>query len=66
MAGEKPECPCCMEDVTRPVVTICTHVFCYVCTLSILTAGQPFAPKCPVCRRNIKKEECMEVMDDQI
>ncbi|RPD56944.1 hypothetical protein L226DRAFT_554333 [Lentinus tigrinus ALCF2SS1-7] len=39
-------CPLCLEEVNRPCVTLCGHVFCAGCITQALNAN----PQCPVCR----------------
>ncbi|RDX54813.1 hypothetical protein OH76DRAFT_1340995 [Lentinus brumalis] len=39
-------CPLCLEEVDRPCVTLCGHVFCAPCITQALNTKQ----RCPVCR----------------
>ncbi|KAI0698080.1 hypothetical protein C8T65DRAFT_740301 [Cerioporus squamosus] len=39
-------CPLCLEEVDRPCVTLCGHVFCAQCITQALNTKQ----RCPVCR----------------
>jgi SWI/SNF-related matrix-associated actin-dependent regulator of chromatin subfamily A3 len=40
------DCPICLETITDPVITLCTHIFCFHCIEKVID-GQH---KCPMCR----------------
>jgi SWI/SNF-related matrix-associated actin-dependent regulator of chromatin subfamily A3 len=40
------DCPICLETATDPVITLCTHAFCFNCIEKVIE-GQH---KCPMCR----------------
>ena len=59
MADQQVDCPLCLCEVTRPVVTTCVHVHCRLCILSVFNDNP--SPKCPVCRRALKKSALIEI-----
>ncbi len=74
MGGEYPECVLCLEQMTRPTVTMCVHAFCHTCILAHLSSkavddtflmadGTPVVAKCPVCRRDVRLADLMECVE---
>ena len=54
------ECVICMEVITRPTITPCTHIFCHDC----ITQQINHRPKCPLCRRPISNHSLTEIALD--
>ncbi len=42
----REECPVCLSDLNKPVITACTHVFCYECIERVIQTQH----RCPMCR----------------
>jgi len=63
IAKEEVQCPICMVEVMRPTVTRCVHLFCQDCILLEVNekVKHNMIPKCPICRRDVKKGDLMEV-----
>jgi SWI/SNF-related matrix-associated actin-dependent regulator of chromatin subfamily A3 len=40
------ECPICIDSMTDPVITLCSHSFCYACIERVIDTQH----KCPMCR----------------
>jgi SWI/SNF-related matrix-associated actin-dependent regulator of chromatin subfamily A3 len=40
------DCPVCMDTLSDPVITVCTHAFCFHCIEKVIETQK----KCPMCR----------------
>ncbi|RMZ83673.1 hypothetical protein DV738_g1016, partial [Chaetothyriales sp. CBS 135597] len=49
------ECPVCMEMMTAPVITACSHSFCRTCIERVIATQA----KCPMCRALLPKPELL-------
>eukprot|EP00026_Physarum_polycephalum_P010093 Phypoly_transcript_10244.p1 GENE.Phypoly_transcript_10244~~Phypoly_transcript_10244.p1 ORF type:complete len:202 (+),score=40.01 Phypoly_transcript_10244:45-650(+) len=49
------ECNICLEQSTEPVITLCGHLFCWVCIYKWMQTQQ--RPQCPVCKSAITTEK---------
>ncbi len=58
-AGMTDDCSICLSDVTSPVITKCSHIFCRECITQVIQQNRPPAP-CPLCRGNIFVQELLE------
>lgn len=45
------DCPICLDSMTDPVITLCTHIFCFACIEKVIE-GQH---KCPMCRAQLEE-----------
>jgi SNF2 family DNA or RNA helicase len=51
----KMECPVCLDKISNPVITPCSHIFCSPCLLQSLAYFDN--NKCPVCREPCTKKD---------
>eukprot|EP00127_Corallochytrium_limacisporum_P005102 Clim_evm8s199 gene=Clim_evmTU8s199 len=61
MKGVALTCPICMNEVQRPTITLCVHVFCLDCIRSLILRSDSDRPKCPLCRQGVKASQLMEI-----
>ncbi|KIW01676.1 uncharacterized protein PV09_06859 [Verruconis gallopava] len=47
------ECPICYDVLKDPVITVCTHPFCYACIEKVINLQH----KCPMCRADLDGTE---------
>lgn len=50
------ECPVCIEDLKRPVITHCKHTFCHACISKVIEIQH----KCPMCRAELSEDKLVE------
>jgi SWI/SNF-related matrix-associated actin-dependent regulator of chromatin subfamily A3 len=44
------DCPVCLETLTDPIITLCTHTFCFACIEKVIDTQH----KCPMCRNTLE------------
>jgi len=49
------DCPVCMDSMTEPVITACTHVFCRPCIEKVIETQH----KCPMCRAELADDTAL-------
>ncbi|XP_065496614.1 helicase-like transcription factor isoform X2 [Caloenas nicobarica] len=63
-SGSDEECAVCLESLTRPVITLCAHVFCKQCIFEVIRSEQPNA-KCPLCRNELRAGDLVECPQEE-
>lgn len=53
--GEDFDCPICLCQPERTIITSCTHIFCKNCIVKAMKQNP--TPRCPLCRRSITKAD---------
>jgi hypothetical protein len=54
LEGKPPNCPICMSEVSRPVMTMCGHVFCRSCMEQLIHSTRFRIRTCPSCRAELE------------
>lgn len=49
------DCPVCMDSMTAPVITACSHAFCRECIEKVITTQH----KCPMCRTEVPNNDLL-------
>jgi SWI/SNF-related matrix-associated actin-dependent regulator of chromatin subfamily A3 len=49
------ECPVCMDSMTAPVITACSHAFCRDCIAEVIQTQH----KCPMCRTELPNNDLL-------
>ena len=60
-AGLLDECPICMDDVSKPTITPCGHVFCCGCIENWLVKEKA---ECPLCRTAVYADALVDAPAD--
>ena len=55
------ECAICLSELRQPQITICRHLFCKKCIISLLHSSSA-VPRCPYCRCKIKSNDIKGVV----
>ncbi|KAJ9148860.1 SNF2 family domain-containing protein [Pleurostoma richardsiae] len=50
------ECPVCLDNLDKPVITHCKHVFCDACIRKVVQTQH----KCPMCRAELEEDHLLE------
>ncbi|KAH7657772.1 DNA helicase protein [Dioscorea alata] len=52
--GDDFDCPVCLSQPEKVVITHCAHIFCEACILKVLKRTNP---PCPICRRQLSRSD---------
>lgn len=53
-------CCLCLENITRPTITNCLHIFCHDC----IKRSLEFNSKCPMCRGDLNESRFKEIKEE--
>ena len=72
------ECPICLDMIENVSITVCGHRFCTECLRDLLdereeelrrkrksTSSRQFTVECPVCRKQLKRNQITKVVDEE-
>ena len=58
---EDTSCCLCLENITRPTITNCLHIFCHDC----IKRSLEFNSKCPMCRSVLNESRFKEIKEEE-
>ena len=56
------ECPICLDDMEKPYITECSHVFCQDCITRLISCTHSGRASCPMCRMVVTTRSLKSVL----
>lgn len=60
------ECPICLDDMEKPYITECSHIFCQDCITRLISCTHTGRASCPMCRMVVTTRSLKSVLSKTI